>query len=124
MNEQENLHHLDRLWNKNWPEGISREPVYPLGEISLSEYLKLWAEATPDKPALVYYGTEVTFQELDDLSNRFASLLQLKGLKKGDRVAVYLGNCPQFYIAFHGILKCGCVHVPVNPMFKKAELLR
>ena len=123
MNEQAHLDHLKQLWNKNWPEAISKEPVYPLGEILLSEYLKLWAEATPDKPALIYYGTEVTFRELDDLSSRFASLLQSKGLKKGDRVAVYLGNCPQFYIAFHGILKCGCVHVPVNPMFKKAELL-
>ncbi len=50
-------------------------------------------------------------------------MLAQHGVAQGDRVAVFLPNCPQFLIAFYGILKLGCVHVPVNPMFQEHELL-
>ena len=121
MDEKEYLEHLNRLWEKNWPVHLPREPIYPLGEILLTDYLREWAKVAPDKVCLIFYGKELTFKELDDLSNRFAAFLAAHGLKKGDRVAVFLPNCPQFLIAFYGILKLGCVHVPVNPMFKEHE---
>ncbi|MBW2090588.1 MAG: AMP-binding protein [Deltaproteobacteria bacterium] len=123
MNEQEYLDRLDKLWEKNWPAHLPREPLYPFGEILLTDYLREWARQTPDKPCLIYYGTEITFKQLNDLSDRFAAFLAAKGLRKGDRVAVFLPNCPQFHIAFYGILKLGCIHVPVNPMFKEHEFL-
>jgi acyl-CoA synthetase (AMP-forming)/AMP-acid ligase II len=123
MNEKEYLERLNRLWVKNWPSRIPREPRYPLGEILLTDYLREWARRKADTPCLIYYGKEVTFKELDDLSDRFADFLASRGFQKGDRVAVFLPNCPQFHIAFFGILKLGCVHVPVNPMFKEHELL-
>ncbi|MBW2061648.1 MAG: AMP-binding protein [Deltaproteobacteria bacterium] len=123
MDEQEYLDRLNKLWEKNWPAHLPKEPLYPFGEILLTDYLREWARQTPDKPCLIYYGTELTFKELDDLSDRFAAFLAAKGLRKGDRVAVFLPNCPQFHIVFYGILKLGCVHVPVNPMFKEHEFL-
>ncbi len=123
MEEREYLDRLDELWSKNWPAGIPREPEYPLGEVLLTDYLRGRAKETPDKPCLIYYGTELTFQQLDDLSDRFAAFLSGTGLGKGDRVAVFLPNCPQFHIAFYGILKLGCIHVPVNPMFKEHEFI-
>ena len=123
MNEQEYLDHLQSLWKKNWPPHLPAEPNYPFGEILLTEYLSRWAQKNPDKPSFIYYGTEITFKELDDLSSQFATLLSSTGFTKGDRVAVMLPNCPQFVIVFFGILKLGCVHVPVNPMFKEHELL-
>jgi long-chain acyl-CoA synthetase len=121
MEEKDYLEHLNRLWEKNWPAHLLREPRYPLGEILLTDYLREWARVTPDKVCLIFYGKELTFKGLDDLSSRFAALLAAHGLQKGDRVAVFLPNCPQFLIAFYGILKLGCVHVPVNPMFKEHE---
>ncbi|PWA12849.1 acyl-CoA synthetase [Pueribacillus theae] len=123
MNEQQYLENLQRLWDKNWPSELPKEPHYPFGEILITDYLRKRAELTPDKACIIYYGLEVTFKQLDDWSNRFASYLLSIGVKKGDRVAVFLPNCPQFLIAFYGILKAGCVHVPVNPMFKEQELL-
>jgi acyl-CoA synthetase (AMP-forming)/AMP-acid ligase II len=123
LKEKQYLEQLHRLWGKNWPAHLPKEPHYPFGEIPLTAYLREWARRTPDKPCLIFYGNEITFKQLDDLSNRFASFLAAKGLKKGDRVAVFLPNCPQFHIAFFGILKIGCIHVPVNPMFKEHELL-
>jgi len=123
MNERDYLSKLEALWDKNRPSDLPPEPHYPLGEVPLTEYLRHWAREAPDRPCVIFYGAELTFGQLDDLSDRFASFLAEKGLAKGDRVAVLLPNCPQFLIAFFGILKLGCVHVPVNPMFKDQEFL-
>ncbi len=113
---------LHALWDKAWPPELPRKPHYPLGEIAISEHLREWARRQPGKPACIFYGTEISYAELDDLSDRFAALLHQHGVRRGDRVAVFLPNCPQFMIAFFGILKLGCVHVPVNPLFREAEL--
>lgn len=123
MEEKEYLENLEKLWKRNWPKQLPEEIEYPLGEILITAYLKKRAKEMPDKPCLIYYGTEFTFKELDDMSDRFASFLAERGLKKRDRVAVLLANCPQFHIVFYGILKLGCIHVPVNPLFKEPELL-
>ncbi|BCJ85522.1 AMP-binding protein [Effusibacillus dendaii] len=123
MQEEMYLETLRTLWKQQWPNHLPSEPNYPFGEVPLTTYLQRWAERQPDHPVLIYYGREVSFRELDDLSSRFSSCLADLGLTKGDRVAVFLPNCPQFHIAFYGILKLGCVHVPVNPMFKELELI-
>ncbi len=121
--EESYLSDLRALWRKNWPKDIPQAPVYPLGERLLTDYLREWARRTPDKPSLIYYGRAVTFGELDRLSDAFAAWLHGQGVRKGDTVAVFLPNCPQFHIAFFGILKIGAIHVPVNPLFKGHELI-
>lgn len=113
---------LHALWDKAWPPELPRKPHYPLGEIAISEHLREWARRQPEKPACIFYGREISYAELDRLSERFAALLNEHGVRHGDRIAVFLPNCPQFMIAFFGILKRGCVHVPVNPLFREAEL--
>jgi long-chain acyl-CoA synthetase len=123
MNEQQYLEEVARLQQRNWPQGVSRTPSYPFGEVPLTEYLRRWAKVQPDKPAWIFYGREIGFAELDRLSDRFAALLAQHGVERGDRVAVFMPNCPQFLVAFYGILKRGAIHVPVNPLFKAAELL-
>ena len=123
ISEAEYLEQLHTLWDKNWPREIPREATYPLGEIPLTEYLREWARRTPGKPALIFYGREISYSELDCLSDRFADWLAAHGTKKGDTVAVFLPNCPQFHVAFFGILKLGAIHVPVNPLFKEHELV-
>ena len=123
MDEAAYLARLRTLWAQHWPAGVPRQPHYPFGEIPLTDYLRRWAAAQPDKPAIIFYGGEISYAELDRLSDAFAALLAQHGVGQGDRVAVFLPNCPQFAIAFYGLLKLGCVHVPVNPMFKEHELL-
>ena len=123
MDEAAYLARLRTLWAQRWPAGVPRQPHYPFGEIPLTGYLRRWAAAQPDKAALIFYGAVLSYGELDRLSDVFAALLAQHGVRRGDRVAVFLPNCPQFVIAFYGILKLGCVHAPVNPMFKEHELL-
>ena len=66
------LDKLRGLWRANWPKDIPQQPVYPLGERLLTDYLSEWARRTPDKASLIYYGREVSFGELDRLSDAFA----------------------------------------------------
>ncbi|WP_322515126.1 AMP-binding protein [Rhodopseudomonas palustris] len=120
--EADYLATLHGLWAEAWPEGIPNAPQYPQGEIALSEYLRGWAKRAPERPAVIFYGHVTTYAELDRLSDRFAALLMQKGVRKGDRVAVFLPNCPQFHIVFFGILKLGAIHVPVSPLSRAFEL--
>lgn len=122
LQEETYLQQLAELQARNWPAVTPREPCYTHGEIAISEYLRAWATEQPDKAAIVFYGKEISFAELDRLSDRCAALLHCYGVRQGDRVAVMLPNCPQFHIAFFGILRLGAVHVPVNPLFKEHEL--
>lgn len=122
LTEKDYLAQLHALWEKNWPKSISRKPHYPHGEVALTEYLRAWAKDRPQRPAVIFYGHVTTYADLDQQSDRFAALLQSKGVRKGDRVAVFLPNCPQFHIVFFGILKLGAVHVPVSPLSRAFEL--
>ncbi|WP_194714918.1 AMP-binding protein [Noviherbaspirillum soli] len=122
LQEETYLEKLADLQSRNWPAGIPHEPTYPHGVATIDEYLRKWARQQPDKPAVIFYGTQISYEELDRLSDRCAVLLHRHGVRQGDRVAVMLPNCPQFHFAFFGILRLGAVHVPVNPLFKEHEL--
>jgi len=112
---------MERLWEKTvWPVLDKMIPEIP--ERPIFEEIRFQAKLRPDKIAIVFYGYEITFRELDDLSDRFSSVLMGLGVKKGDRVGIYLENCPQFVIAFYGILKMGGVVAPCSPMYKSDEL--
>ncbi|MGW1678255.1 AMP-binding protein [Saccharopolyspora sp. NPDC002376] len=106
----------------NWPDQVPRAVVYPVEVPGLPEYLRHWAVTRPDTVAISFYGRDITYAEYDELSDRFAGWLAERGVAPGDRVGVFLGNCPQFLIAMVGILKAGAVHVPINPMFRGHEL--
>ena len=77
----------------------------------------------PNNPAVTNMGATLTYAELGNLSTNFASYLQhhLK-IKQGDRVAIMMPNCLQYYIALHGILRAGGVVVNINPLYTPREL--
>ena len=114
---------MTRPWRRFWPPGV-HEARIALPETPLSVILKRNAQAQPRRTAIIFYGRELSFAELDDASDRFAGWLRARGLAPGDRVAIYLENSPQFAIAYMGTLKAGCVNVCLNPMNKAAELKR
>ena len=111
---------MERIWMKSWPENIPRELKFP--EKPLHEFLRDQARLNPEKPAIIFYGTEITFRELDRRTDRLAAALGSLGLKKGDRAALFMENSPQFVIGYFAILKAGGVVAAANPMFKEDEL--
>ena len=80
------------------------------------------SERYPDRPAVIYLGQRYSFSKLRDLSERFAGGLVDLGVKKGDRVMIYIPNSIQWVIAFLGIQKIGAVIVPVSPIYTSHEL--
>jgi long-chain acyl-CoA synthetase len=104
---------------KSWPKGWPKSLNYP--EIPVYEFLNQTAMRVPNRIAIVYYGTEVTYGELKELSGRFAAALYDMGVRKGDRVAIHMLNCPQFAIAYYGIVKIGAVYTPLSPLLSPRE---
>ena len=122
IKDSEYLADIARRVHASWPAGLEREVVYPLGELPVSTYLRRRAAEAPETIAVSFYGYDMTFAQLDEQSDRFAWYLRASGVQLGDRVAVMLPNCPQFFVVFYGVLKACAVLVPVNPMFKEVEL--
>lgn len=109
-----------KIWYKYWPTGQPHSLTYPTQ--SLPVLLAAQAARTPDKTALIYYGKMISYRELNGMIESFAASLAELGVKKGDRVSLFLDTSPNFTIAFYAILKLGAVAVPANPMFKEWEL--
>jgi acyl-CoA synthetase (AMP-forming)/AMP-acid ligase II len=110
---------MEKRWYKVWPNWVPK--VFEV-EKSVCEYVRDWASMTPERIALSFYGRDITYKELDEMIDQFAWGLVDLGIKKGDRVALYMENCPQFVISFFATHRAGGVVVPLNPMFKHAEL--
>ncbi|NME06954.1 AMP-binding protein [Psychrobacillus sp. BL-248-WT-3] len=88
----------------------------------IHSYIEQHAKTTPEKTAINFYGKEISYGQLWDSIKRVASFLTEQGITKGDTVALFLQNCPQYVIAFFAIQKIGAIAGPCNPMFKEWEL--
>jgi long-chain acyl-CoA synthetase len=111
---------LSKPWLSSWPQGVPQSIKYP--EISLGEILRKSASESPNQVAVIYFGTRLTFRELDSLVDKFGEALQDLGIKKGDRVGIYLPNIPQFLIAYYGALRIGGIVVALSPLYKETEI--
>ena len=110
-----------RPWLKHYDQGVP-STLSPYPERTLVDYISDAAREQPDHPALLFKGSRVTYGELERLSDAFAASLAERGVKKGDRVALLLPNCPQFIIAELGVWKAGATVVPLNPIYTEHEL--
>lgn len=103
-----------------WPDLVPQ--FLGLPATSLYSNLSVSALRYPDHPAIIYYGTTLSYAELEREAEALAGYLQRAGVRAGDRVLLYMQNSPQFVIGFYAILRANAVVVPVNPMNRKAEL--
>ncbi len=103
-----------------WPDMVPH--FLDLPATSLYSNLTVSALRYPDHPAMIYYGTTLTYAELERQADAMAGYLQRAGVRAGDRVLLYMQNCPQFVVGFYAILRANAVVVPVNPMNRSAEL--
>lgn len=102
-------------WPDQWPKSLN----YP--EQPVFSFLDQTAARVPNRLAIIFGGMELTYSELKNLSDRFANALISMGLKKGEKVAVHLPNCPQFAIAYYGALKAGAIFTPLSPLMAPKE---
>lgn len=79
------------------------------------------AERFPDKPFIIFGRKKISFRQVDKFSSLLASFLAQLGIVKGERICIWMYNCPEFVISYFAILKAGAVVVPINNMFKREE---
>ncbi|MEU2063356.1 AMP-binding protein [Streptomyces sp. NPDC013455] len=111
--------YADRPWLALLNEA-QRAPVDPAD--SLVHALRAAVAEAPDRTFLAYFDARLGYREVDELTDAVAAHLAARGLESGDRVAVVLQNSPHFVLAVLGAWKAGATVVPVNPMYKSAEL--
>jgi long-chain acyl-CoA synthetase len=111
----------ERIWHKHkWPEGVPRDLDFP--EISLSQLLEDTAQEYGDLTYTIFQGSARTFRQVNEMANQVAHFLISRGIRKGDRVAIFLPNLPHYPVVFFGILKSGATCVTCNPLYTSGEL--
>jgi long-chain acyl-CoA synthetase len=118
--ETEDVTRLDRPWLQWYDPGVPREVDIP--DTLLHELLSDSARRYPDRTVIRFFGRSITYRELDRAATRFANALTGLGVRKGDRVALFMPNCPQMVIAYYGGLRAGAVLVPCSPLYVENEL--
>jgi long-chain acyl-CoA synthetase len=109
------------LWHRHkWPADVPKTLEYP--NEPLFAMLDRSAEKSGNLPYTVWEGQSWTFSQVRDDANRIANFLASRGVKKGDRVAIFLPNLPHFPPVLFGSLKTGSIVVTCNPMYKAGEL--
>ncbi|MHA2296661.1 MAG: long-chain-fatty-acid--CoA ligase [Candidatus Hodarchaeales archaeon] len=112
----------EMLWHKHkWPERVKKS-IEPYPDDPLYKILEDTAEKSGELPYTVFKGTTTTYAETNDGANRVANFLIKSGVKKGDKVAIFLPNMPHYPIVFFGILKAGATAVTCNPTYTESEL--
>jgi long-chain acyl-CoA synthetase len=110
----------EKPWFKFWPEGVRKHIDFP--EIPLHGLLAETAAKFPEHTAIVYFNKSMTYRDLKQFSDRFATALDGLGVKKGDKVAIFLPNIPQFIISYYGISEIGAIGTAISPLYKEREV--
>jgi long-chain acyl-CoA synthetase len=109
-----------RPWHRHYDFSVPTTLRYP--RIPAQEIFQIPANSFPDKPAVHFYGTDITFWQIRDHMRRLTNALGKLGVKKGDRIGIHLPNCPQFLISYLATLSLGGVVTNMNPLYTADEL--
>lgn len=107
---------LKKFWPKGMPYSIDY-PVIPVGEI-----VKGSANRFGNHTAIIYQGVEYSFRYFYEEALKFANAIHLNGINKGDVVSIHMPNCPQYVVAYYGIMLSGATFSPVNPLLPPKDL--
>lgn len=109
-----------KYWLKSYPGDLAPEVFIP--RVSLAEFVEEGMRNNLNRVAMVYSGREIRYREMQAKINRFAGVLHRWGVKKGETVALFLSNCPQFAYAYYGALKIGAMVTALSPLFMSPEV--
>jgi long-chain acyl-CoA synthetase len=112
---------IDRIWLKSYPEGVPAD-IDPSQYSSMVQMFEESFSKFADRTAYSFLGKDMSYKQVDSLSEAFGAYLQGLGLVKGDRVAVMMPNVLQYPIAVAAILRAGFTLVNINPLYTPREL--
>jgi long-chain acyl-CoA synthetase len=112
---------MTRPWLAHYDAGVP-QTLAPYPERTLLDYLTDTAREHGDRAFLLFKGATATYAQLERESDAFAAALVDQGVRRGDRVAIGLPNCPQFFVAELGAWKIGAIACPFNPTYTEREI--
>lgn len=112
----------DKPWLAHYDKGVPHTIDYP--NQPLFRFLEDAARKYPDRACTIFKGAVISYREMNALTDHMAAALVEMGVKKGDRVGIFMPNTPQFVVAYFGILKAGGAVVAVNPTYPVDEILK
>ena len=113
---------MDKLWEKHYTAEVPGSLAYPAAPID--HFLRESARSFPDRIALIFEGSRISYRSLDAQVDGCAAGLHRLGVRKGDRVALLLPNCPHAVISFYSIFRLGAIAVPINPLYQEREIAK
>ncbi|MBU7013363.1 MAG: long-chain fatty acid--CoA ligase [Theionarchaea archaeon] len=111
---------MEKIWLKHYPEEVPEGADYP--DVPMFYFLDEATSKFPEKTSMIFVGKKITYFELYDAVLRLANGLIDLGVEKGDRVSVFMPNCPQAVISYFAIQKAGGIVVETNPLYVEREL--
>ncbi len=107
-------------WLANYDRGVPQ--TFEIPNVPLFQFLEDTAQKYPDRACTIFKGAVISYQEMSSITDHVAAGLVDMGIKKGDRVGLFMPNTPQFVMAYYGILKAGGVVVAINPLYTPPEI--
>ncbi len=112
--------YASKPWLKHYPKGVPETADIP--NLSVPDLFNQVVGKYGKKAALIFYGKEISYTNLKELVDRFATALADLGVKKGDTIALYLLNCPQYVVAYFAALRIGAKVTPISPVYTSHEI--
>ncbi len=109
-----------KIWLTHYDKGVPQTIDYP--KAPLFHFLEEAARKYPDRACTIFKGAVITYKEMNEITDHIAAALADMGVKKGDRVGIFMPNTPQFVMAYYGILKAGGAVVATNPLYTPPEI--
>ena len=110
----------ERPWYKHYDKGVPHKIDYP--QVPLFNLLEESARKYPDQPCTIFKGAVITYKEMNAITDSLAGAMVKLGVKKGDRIGLFMPNTPQFVMVYYAILKAGGVVVATNPLYTPPEI--
>ena len=108
-------------WLRHYDPGVPAHLVYP--DIPAFHFLDEAARRCPERACLIYKGETLTYRQVAIQTDQLAAALTDLGIRKGERVGIFMPNCPEFVLAYFAILKAGAVVVATNPLYTPTEIV-
>src|SRR5918995_5885510 len=90
--------------------------------MNIAQHVERAAAIFPEHPAILFEGTSLSYRELNERANRLDHAIAAHGVGRGDRVALYLPNIPDFAVCYVAALKAGAIVASINSIFKTGEV--
>lgn len=108
-------------WLQHYDKGVPQTINYP--PVPIFHFLEESAKKYPDRACTIFKGAAISFREMNAITDRLAAALVGMGIKKGDRVGIFIPNTPQFVMIYFGILKAGGVVVAIDSRYTAPEIV-